>query len=88
MALKRQTPSSIILINDQIKNWLRWNDQLKHQKPASDKWYNILRERNACYEVLIRTTGLTLEKVNDLIYNKTNTSSYWLADGTIRKEHP
>ena len=88
MPLKRQTLTSIDLINSQIKAWLRWHDAMALENQHSDRWYVLLRERNACTDIIMRTGGLTLDQTFDLIYNKTNTSSYWLANGQIRKEHP
>jgi hypothetical protein len=88
MAIKKQTPTTIELINNQIKHWLRWQDKCKLTTTFSDNWYVYLRERNACWDLIIRTTGLDLNQAYDLIYNKTNTASYWLPDGQIRKDHP
>lgn len=88
MALKKQTPSSIQTINTQIKAWLRWQTELVNEQKNTDRWYLILKERNACMTIIMGISGLNLEQTYDLVYNKTNTSSYWLPNGTIRKEHP
>jgi hypothetical protein len=88
MPLKRQTIATIEAINSQIKAWLRWQDLLREEKYYTDRWYALLRERNACYSTIINLTGMTADQAYDIIYNKTNTSSYWLANGQIRKEHP
>lgn len=88
MPIKRQTLASIELINSLAKAWLRWHDQMREEKLYTDRWYVYLRERNSCTDIIMRTSGLTLDQTYDLIYNKTNTSSYWLANGQIRKDHP
>ena len=88
MPIKRQTLASIELINSLAKAWLRWHDQMRAEKLYTDRWYVYLRERNSCTDIIMRTSGLTLDQTYDLIYNKTNTSSYWLANGQIRKDHP
>ena len=88
MPLKKLTPTLIILVNDSIKNYLRYQDLLNNTKKYSDRWYVYLRERNSFFGTIKDVTGLTSSQAHDLIYNKTNTSSYWLADGKIRKEHP
>jgi hypothetical protein len=31
-------------------------------------------------------TGLTMSRVDDLVYNKVNTATYWLPDGQIRRK--
>ena len=88
MALKKQTRASLETINVSIKGFLKWHNKLRDAKTHSDDWFVYLRERNAYYSTLLQVTGLSMSQVNDLIYNKTNTASYWSPDGEIRKDHP
>jgi hypothetical protein len=88
MSIRRQNPDSIHLINESITDYLKMSDLLKTFKMGSDEWFATLRQHRATYQLLKTATGLSETKLDDLIYNKTNTASYWLPDGTIRKEHP
>lgn len=86
MALKRLNAEKLEHVNQQIITWLRWNDKVAHTKPHSEDWFLALRERNACHTIIMNTTGLTMSRVDDLVYNKVNTATYWLPDGQIRRK--
>ena len=62
--------------------------KLRKQPIHSDLWFAQLRERNACYDLLMQLTGLTRSRVDNLIYGQVTAATFWLADGTIRKDHP
>lgn len=86
MALKRLNPEKLEHVNQQIITWLRWNDKVAHTKSHTEEWFQALRERNACHTIIMNTTGLTMSRVDDLVYNKVNTATYWLPDGQIRRK--
>jgi hypothetical protein len=87
MPIKPQTPTQIELINTKIQHWLKWQTKCQQTRTFSDEWYVYLRERNACWDLIIRTSGLTLKQTYDLLYNTTTTATYWLPNGEIRKEN-
>lgn len=88
MALKKLTPSNRQIVETQCSNWLKWQTLLSKEKTYSDNWFNYQRERNACWETIIRLTGLNKSQSYNLIYKKTSLATYWLPDGEIRKDYP
>jgi hypothetical protein len=86
--MKKLNPDTIQMVDQEIKNYLKQVDNLQSVEAASDEWYAQVRKIQALYQLLKSTTGLSEYKLDDLIFNKTNTSSYWLPNGDIRKEHP
>jgi hypothetical protein len=86
MALKRLTVDKLEHVNQEILNWLRWQDKVANTKQYSDNWFKAVRERNACHTIIMNITGLTMSRVDDLVYNKVNTATYWLPDGQIRRK--
>jgi hypothetical protein len=88
MAIKKLTKDKLELVNNQRLAWLKWQNKLAKEAKHSDMWFTLLRERNACYEIIMSVTGLTRARVDDIIYNKLTVETYWLPDGSIRKDHP
>ena len=88
MAIKRLSKDKLEHVENQRLKWLEWQNKLRLEPMHSDKWFAILRERNACYDILISTTGLTRSRIDNLIYGQVTAETFWLADGTIRKDHP
>ena len=88
MAIKRLSKEKLELVENQRLAWLKWQKQLARETKHSDRWFVLLRERNACYEIIMSVTGLTRSRVDDLIYNKLTVGSFWTTDGAIRRDHP
>jgi len=88
MAIKRLTKDKLELVDNQRLAWLKWQNLLAKEPKHSDRWFVLLRERNACYEIIMAVTGLTRARVDDIIFNKLTVQTYWLSDGSIRKDHP
>ena len=86
--MRKLTPESIELVNQEIRNYLNLSDTLTLTPRDTDQWFVTLRKCQATYHLLKTLTGLPERRLDELIYNKTNTSSYWLANGDIRKDHP
>jgi len=88
MAIKKLSPEKIDQVNNCRLAWLEWHNKLRLEPMHSDRWFAQLRERNACYVLLMNLTGLTRARVDDLIYNKLTVETLWLSHGTIRSNHP
>ena len=88
MAIKKLSPEKLEQVKNHRLAWLEWHNKLRLEPMHSDRWFAQLRERNACYVLLMNLTGLTRARVDDLIYNKLTVETFWLADGTIRRNHP
>ena len=86
--MRKLTPETLALVNTELLNWLNQKSHIQTLTKQSNAWYNAVRRQQQTYKLLLSLTGLPENKLDDLIYNKTNTSSYWLPDGNIRKEHP
>ena len=88
MAIKKLTKEKLQLVEAEIATWLKWQNKLAKETKFSDAWFLFLRERNASYDILMRMTGLTMSRVDNLIYKKIGIEAFWLPDGSIRKDHP
>ena len=88
MAIKKLSKEKLQLVEAERLTWLKWQNKLAKETKFSDAWFAYLRERNASYDIIMRLTGLTRARVDDILYNKLTVETYWLADGTIRRNHP
>jgi hypothetical protein len=88
MAIKKLSKEKLQLVEAERLTWLKWQNKLAKETKHSDTWFVYLRERNASYDILMRMTGLTRSRVDDLIYRAVSTATFWLPDGSIRKDHP
>ena len=88
MAIKRLSKEKLEQVENYRLAWLEWHDKLLKEPTHSDKWFALIRERNACYDLLMQLTGLTRSRVDDLLYNTLTTGSLWTPNGDIRKDHP
>ena len=88
MAIKKLSKEKLEQVENYRLAWLEWHDKLRKEPTHSDKWFALIRERNACYDLLMQLTGLTRSRVDDLLYNKLTTGSFWTPNGEIRKDHP
>lgn len=88
MAIKRLSKEKLELVENQRKAWLKWQYQLAREPKHTDRWFVLLRERNACYDIIMSVTGLTRSRVDDIIYSRLTVETFWLTDGTIRRNHP
>jgi hypothetical protein len=88
MAIKRLSKDKLEQLHNLRLEWLGLHNRLLKQSTHSDLWFALLRERNAVYSLIMNLTGLTMKRVDELIFNKVPAETFWLADGTIRKNHP
>lgn len=88
MAIKKLSKEKLQLVEAEIATWLKWQNKLAKENKFSDAWFLFLRERNASYDILMRLTGLTRSRVDEILYNKLSVETFWLSDGTIRRNHP
>jgi hypothetical protein len=88
MAIKRLSKEKLEQVNNYCVAWFEWHNKLRLEKTHSDRWFALLRERNACYDLLMQLTGLTRSRVDDLLYKDVSIATFWLPDGTIRRNHP
>ena len=88
MAIKRLSKEKLEQVENYRLAWLEWHNKLRKEPIHSDKWFALLRERNACYTLLIGLTGLTRSRVDNLIYGQLTVGSFWTPDGAIRRDHP
>jgi hypothetical protein len=88
MAIKKLSKEKLQLVEAERLTWLKWQNKLAKTTKFSDDWFAYLRERNASYDILMRLTGLTRSRVDEILYNKLSVETFWLADGTIRRNHP
>jgi hypothetical protein len=88
MAIKKLSKEKLQLVEAERLTWLKWQSKLAKETKHSDTWFVYLRERNASYDILMRLTGLTRSRVDDLLYNKLTTGSFWTPNGEIRRDHP
>jgi hypothetical protein len=88
MAIKKLSKEKLQLVEAERLTWLKWQNKLAKTAKFSDEWFAYLRERNASYDILMRLTGLTRSRVDEILYNKLSVETFWLADGTIRRNHP
>lgn len=80
-------PETRELIESEILEYIRLSNILKLSKYGTDEWFKTHQQWNGCYGLLKTITGLSDKRLNDLLAGRTNTATYWLADGTIRKDH-
>jgi hypothetical protein len=88
MAIKRLSKDKLEHLSQLRLEWLSLHNRLLKESTHSDLWFALLRERNAVYSLLINLTGLTMKRIDDLLFNKLTAETFWLSDGSIRKEHP
>ena len=88
MAIKKLSKDKLELVENQRLEWLKWHNLLIKEHKHSDRWFVLLRERNACYNIIMTVTGLTRSRVDDLVFNKTTTAAFWSPTGEIRRDHP
>jgi hypothetical protein len=84
MSLKKLNKDSIALVNKECLLWLDYQGKMRNAGLYTDDWFIYKRERDACWTLIKGMTGLDARQVDNLIYNKVNTSTFWLPDGTIR----
>ena len=88
MAIKRLSKDKLELVENQRLAWLKWHNELIKAPKHSDRWFVLLRERNACYDIIMSVTGLTRSRVDDLVFNKTTVAAFWSPTGEIKRNHP
>jgi hypothetical protein len=88
VAIKKLSKEKLEQVENYRLAWLEWHNKLRKEPTHSDKWFALIRERNACYDLLMQLTGLTRSRVDNLIYGQVTAATFWLADGTIRRNHP
>jgi hypothetical protein len=84
MSLKKLNKDSLALVNKECLSWLNYQSKMREAGLYTDAWFVYKRERDACWGLIKTLTGLDSRQVDNLIYNKVNTSTFWLPDGTIR----
>jgi hypothetical protein len=84
MSLKKLNPDLLALLNQERLTWLKYQNLMREQEIYSDKWFVYKRERDASWTLIKGMTGMNSRQVDDFIYNKQNTSTHWLPNGTIR----
>lgn len=84
MSLKKLNKDLLALVNTERLKWLKYQNLMRDENMYSDNWFVYKRERDACWTIIKGMTGLNNRQVDDLIYNKVNTATFWLPDGTIR----
>ena len=84
VSIKPLTTDTVKLINQECLTWLTLQTKLRQEDMYSDRWFAIKRERDAVWSLIKNMTGLNNRQVDDLIYNKTNTMTYWHPNGKIR----
>lgn len=84
MSLKKLNKDLIALVNRECLLWLDYQGKMRTEEIYSDRWFAYKRERDAAWTLIKGMTGLDARQVDNLIYNKVNTSTFWLPDGTIR----
>jgi len=87
MAIKKLSPELIDAVNGDIKNWLHHTAELNKHQVASPEWFKHIGKRNDYYQILKSITGLTDSRLNNMLYNDTNTATYWKPDGTIKRNY-
>lgn len=83
-------PLSELLVNEvdkEIKNYIYHSDECKRLEVLSAEWFVHKKQRDAIWNILKSMTGLSDKRLNDLIAGRTNTATYWLPNGEIRKDH-
>ena len=85
MSIKPQTKESIRTINQECLKWLTYQSKLRKENLYSDAWFVYKRERDVIWALIKNMTGLNARQVDDLIYNKTNTMTYWEPNGQIKR---
>ena len=80
-------PYEIELLDRELDNWTHHTNQLKLCTPNSKDWEDHLWKRKLSESIIAGTTGLTHKRLDDLLWKITNTATYWLPNGTIRKDH-
>ena len=88
MAIKRLSKDKLELVENQRLAWLKWQNKLAKETKFSDRWFVLLRERNACYDIIMTVTGLTRSRVDDLVFNRVSTATFWTPTGEIKRNHP
>lgn len=88
MAIKRLSKDKLEQLSKLRLEWLSFHNRLLKESTHSDYWFVLLRERNAIYSLLMNLTGLTMKRLDEMLFNKVTAETFWLPDGSIRKEHP
>lgn len=84
---KRLNQEQVQLVEQEIKNFIYHSDECKRLEVLSAQWFIHKRQRDAIFNILQSMTGLSTKRLDDLIAGRTNTATYWLTNGQIRKDH-
>jgi hypothetical protein len=85
VSIKPQSKESIRTINEECLKWLTYQSKLRKEPIYSDAWFVYKRERDVIWALIKNMTGLNARQVDDLIYNKSNTMTYWEPNGQIKR---
>mgnify|MGYP000429172869 FL=1 len=83
-------PLSSLLVNqvdEEIKNYIYHSDECLRLETLSAEWFIHKKQRDAIWNILKSMTGLSDLRLEHLINGTTNTATYWLPNGQIRKDH-
>lgn len=87
MAIKKLSPDLINTVNAEIKNWLFNDAERKRHDVGTTAWLEHHRKCQQYYQLLQTITGLPDKRLMNMIYNATNTATYWMPDGTIKRNY-
>ena len=84
--LKRLTPETYDLVYQEIRNYIYNSNELKRLEVGCTAWIKHKRDRDTSYNIIQTTSGLDDRKLQDLIAGRTYMATYWLSDGSLRRE--
>lgn len=83
--VKALKPYEIELLDQELENWMYHTKQLKVVVPNSKTWEDHLWKRKLTQQLIQGMTGLSNQRLDDLLSGRDSTATYWLPDGTVRK---
>lgn len=86
ISLKRLTPETFDMVYQEIRNYIYNSNELKRLEIGSVAWIKHKKDRDTNYNIIQTTSGLDDRKLQDLIAGRTTMATYWLSDGSLRRE--
>jgi len=87
MSIKRMTPDKLELVHKEMRNWAYRSGEAKRLEYATKDWFDAVRARNTSYDLIRTLTGLNEKRLDELLHGKHTTATYWLPDGSVRKDY-
>lgn len=86
MLMKKLTPERRQVVETELALWQTFNRQAQKVVLHSDEWFELVKQRNACFNLIQTTLSLSMKRVDQLCWGHANLETYYEANGEPRRD--